>query len=113
MVSKSIVILIIVFGTSSSFSICCFFGTSSGFGTILLPKPEEVPNKNKNCQNLKKYQKTTKNKDFAIFRPGGLQDMKFLVFFCFVFWYLFRFWQKVFGFFGYPFRLWQYFLAQT
>ena len=24
-----------------------FFGTSSGFGTILLPKPEEVPQENK------------------------------------------------------------------
>ena len=67
MVSKSISILIIV------------FGTSSGFGTILLPKPQEVPKKkqNQNCQNLKGYQKIKKkNDDFPIFRPGASQWLK-------------------------------------
>ena len=70
-------------GTSSGFSIFWFFGTSSGFGTNLLPKPEEVPKKTKTFlpKPEEVAKKNKKNKEFIIFRPGGLQDMIFFVVF--------------------------------
>ena len=59
------------------FLCCC---TSSGFGTILLPMPEEVPKKQK---MLPKPDEVPKKKSCPIFRPGDLQDMKIFVFLVF------------------------------
>ena len=73
-----------------------FFGTSSGFNNFffrfLVPLQvfsrfycqslRRYHKKTKpDCQNLKMYKKTKKNKDFPIFGPGGFQD----IFFCFFF----------------------------
>ena len=60
-----------------------FFGTSSGFGNKILPKPEEVPKKTKLfCQNLRRYQK--KQKKNQVFKAHRSEDRKILGFFGFL-----------------------------
>ena len=77
MVSKNISILIIVFGASSSFSKKKVFGTSSGFGTILLPQPEEVPKKTKKLPKPEQVpKKKPKKKQTKSFLSSGLGTSK-------------------------------------
>ena len=112
MVSKSIFILINIFGTFSGFSKkgFVFFGTSSGFGTILLPKPEEVPKKH----FLPKPEEVPKKKErFSYLRAWGPPRHESLWLFFLFFLVPLQVLAKKFCFFWYRFRFWHDFIAKA